>query len=261
MTRIKANSGLFSTIGLLSLTLSACASGTLGSSTDSQDWECQTTRTGVQCTTAMATQTGERAFYVCMAGEDRAECPSPDAMANADKRVDALLSEYGSSRNAYANMPWACLLTGKHERMCERDLVAHQRGQIIPVAMDPDAAALAAKMKPSGYPEVPTTRDGNAWEEYFDGLAQWAYSKNGVDVEFPNEIWDYTKSFISSAIQGVGNNSGMSCDAAETEMRRQSWLDAVSRGFYDLNDIILNLCQIGAEYPARVGACQASGRW
>jgi hypothetical protein len=113
-------------------------------------------------------------------------------------------------------------------------------------------------------PTIPSSCDAKAWEPYFAQLATHEYGDCGVDITFPQSIFDTSKTLAGVAWAGAGASStagAPSCHDGEWQMRQQSWLDAVSKGCMNLNDAILVMCQQAANYAPSTGKCSATGTW
>ncbi len=222
-------------------------------------WLCHAGTSAVECTAAMPQQPGELAFYSCAVGDERAVCPVSKSLEKVDG-LPALLTKY-SATDKFSAMPWACLLTGAHERSCVRDL-ASLTGERVGQKAEPMPSGSNTAV--AEYPEVPATCDQAAWEPYFAKLATYTYQKHGVDIAFPRELFDSTADFNKLAAESaeVPDNPGKpSCHDGEWEMRNDAWYDAVMNGCTGLNQPILVMCQQAANFAPKSGACSGTGTW
>lgn len=115
-------------------------------------------------------------------------------------------------------------------------------------------------------PDIPSSCDPKAWEPYFAQLATHEYQSCGVEgIEFPRELFDTSASFQDLAVASGSlpppTAGAPSCHSGESSMRKQSWLDAVMKGCYNLNDPILVMCQQAANYAPSTGKCNATATW
>jgi hypothetical protein len=230
-------------IGILSMFAGACTATTGDEIAGSRQWLCTQDGDGISCEAAIPAAPGEAGAYACLLGEAAAGCPTPETVAE-------LLAELGI--DVPDDAPFACLLTGAHERECVLSLL-------------PDLGTLGGAGV-LGAP-LPTDCSPAAWEPYFCAHATSAYQMNGVDIAFPCEIFDTSASFVDVAIEGalrprtVPEGEVPVCQPGEYEMREGAWLDAVTAGCTNLNDAILTMCQQAAEFAPTTGACTSSGAW
>jgi hypothetical protein len=240
-------------------------------------WGCETSNTSVVCTAAIATAQRAGGVYVCGATAGGATCPDAVALKNVPG-LDALLARSGAA-SAFAAMPWACLITGKHQFQCVRD-VGPSAGTSDGTGGTGDGTGSAPGTGPGGAtgdgsgkggatgdgskPPAPSTCDPKSWEPYFAALATYEYNAHGVSITFPRGIFDTSAAFTDLAVASASVKStpgAPSCHDGEWEMRQQSWLDAVQKGCTALNDPILVMCQQAANYAPNTGACNATGTW
>ncbi|GEM_PF-5229747 len=225
-------------------------------------WSCEETESQVICSAAIAAQPGESDAYACDAEDKRSICP-PAGTLPANLVSDENVSE----------APWACLVTGEHQRECIKGLRALDER---PTQVPDDCAAGSTCQAPDGNeadptptgedpdpstdPVPPTECIPDLWEPYFCALATNSYRSNGVDITFPCEIFDANA--LAPVEEILPLNLGMpSCASGESAMRRDSWLDSVDQGCTQLSGAILVMCQQGANYAPRVGACMPTGSW
>jgi hypothetical protein len=231
-------------------------------------WGCDTSGTSVVCTAAIATAQRAGGVYACGATESGATCPDSAALKQVPG-LDALLARSGAA-SAFAAMPWACLVTGKHQYQCVRD-VAPSAGTSDGTGGTSDGSGGATGDGSGkgggtgdGKPPAPSTCDPKQWEPYFAALATYEYAAHGAPVTFPRGIFDTSASFQDLAVASASVKStpgAPSCHDGEWAMRQQSWLDAVQKGCTMLNDPILVMCQQAANYAPNTGACNATGTW
>jgi hypothetical protein len=115
----------------------------------------------------------------------------------------------------------------------------------------------------------PTSCGTTEWQEYFRELATFTYQKNGIKVAFPPSIFNANAPLdpVGIAVGETGDvagsvlSGGVSCVAAEAEMRTTAWVQAVASGCLTLSVPILVLCQQAANYAPSIGACRATGTW
>lgn len=225
-------------------------------------WGCEVKGETVVCTAALSEAANAEGAYACKADDTVARCPDAKALQKVDG-LDELLAKSG--KGYFEALPWACLTTGAHQSHCTRDL-SRRMQSLAGAGGGEDNGGAEAPEGPAS-PEIPQTCDVEAWEEYFAQLATYAYNANGVDIQFPRDIFDANGSMIGAAIGGAmsGNggsmNAGQSCHDGEWQMRNQSWLDAVSVGCMQLNNAILVMCQQAAEYAPKAGKCTDTGSW
>jgi len=237
-----------------------------------QQWLCDIEDGAVVCTVAMPAAAGEIGAYACMAGEERVTCP-PAASFEGIAGLDELLVAYDFGDDFYA-LPWACLLTGEHQRHCARDVdraTAALRSEPTPSG-DPDGdgggdytpAPDGGDELGGGDPELPGDCLPASWEAYFCAHATHEYRSHGVDITFPCDVFDASADFTGLALAsaGVPTTAGApSCHEGEWAMREGAWRDAVLVGCMDLNTEILVLCQQAANYAPTAGVCNATGTW
>jgi hypothetical protein len=97
-------------------------------------------------------------------------------------------------------------------------------------------------------------------------MATFQYHQNGVNIDFPQNIFDVNADFNALALASANpptNPGAPSCAAGESAMRENAWLDAVMAGCSDsaMSNAILVMCQEGANFAPRSGACNATGTW
>ncbi len=249
-----------SAVGLwAAVTLGGCSAqiGAEGGIGQSRQWLCASVEERVTCEAAIPAAPEEAGAYACWQGGDAASCPPDDAVDAVREQLEAL-----GVWEALAGEPWACLLTGAHERHCSKDLAPRSRAGEPALDQDPDgamgdpAASLAA-------PGLPADCGDAAWQEFFCGHATWSYQEHGVDIVFPCDIFDARADFMELAIDaGFAGQDGLpSCHDGEWEMREGAWLAAVQAGCLELDQEILVLCQQGANHAARDAKCNATGTW
>lgn len=240
------------------LLITGCAGEITGESGSSQQWLCDADGERVTCGAAIPGAEGEAGAYACMGGEGTEACPPADAFAELEGLLPAdLFAELDS-------LPWACLLTGAHERHCTRDAARAREMETRsePVTSEaPPPGDDGGEFTPASIPGdcVPTS-----WESYFCEHATFSYRSHGVDVTFPCDIFDVSASFTDLAIASAGVRStpgAPSCHEGEWAMREGAWLDAVTAGCTGLSDAILVMCQQAANYAPDSGACSATGTW
>jgi hypothetical protein len=256
-------------------------------------WSCKTHASMLSCTAPLPAQKGELGAYACMAGESGSGCPGADSYA-AVAGVSALVASAGGKKEFDA-MPWACLLTGKEQRQCFRDVammggaapggatghVERSTGSRMPyntgtapppTAGTPPASGTDGASLDPALPKPPASCGTAEWQEFFRELATFTYQKNGIKVDFPASIFDAnapldpvgialgeTGDVLTSVVGG--GLGGVSCVAAEAEMRATAWVQAVAQGCILLAVPILTLCQQAANFAPKVGACKATGTW
>lgn len=82
-------------------------------------WGCETMNSKVVCTSAKAPSEDESGAYVCE-GKGGGLCPDDDAAESAPG-LEELLERLGKEKGDFGKLPWACLLTGKHQVTCARE--------------------------------------------------------------------------------------------------------------------------------------------
>jgi hypothetical protein len=97
-----------------------------------QQWLCEASDISVDCTAPMPGRPDEAMAYACGAGETRAECPPPSVVARTEG-LTPLLTRYNMTEGFDA-LPWACLLTGSHQRQCHR--MVERADQLAPMTSD-----------------------------------------------------------------------------------------------------------------------------
>jgi hypothetical protein len=238
----------------------------------------------VLCSAALAQETARPMSYACAPNESDATCPDSGALDGV-KGLDDRLQQSGAG-DAFRAMPWACLVTGKHQYQCARSL-----SQLAVSSVPPSGSAAPSGSPPpdstsggpasgdgtdgspgsddgssgsSCAPPVPPSCDPRAWEPWFAGLASFVYQQHGLSITFPRDLFDTSQSLGEVAIQGALSGAapaGVSCHDAEWEMRQQAWLDAVTNGCSNLGNAITVMCQQAADYAPTTGACDATGTW
>jgi hypothetical protein len=189
-------------------------------------------------------------------------------------------------------MAWACLVTGKVQHQCARDLKTVSRSESdgsneghgpresngsapsngghedngSPPKEGPDETCQGGCSDGSENekPAPPSSCAPVEWEPYFAKLATYEYAMHGVAVVFPREIFNTKAAFTDLAVASASTKStpgAPSCHDGEWDMRQQSWLDAVSQDCTGLRDPILVMCQQAANYAPNTGACNATGTW
>jgi hypothetical protein len=221
----------------------ACTAQTGDEVAGSRQWLCTHDGEGISCEAAIPGAPGEAGAYACALGEAAEGCPTPETVAE-------LLASLGI--DVPADAPFACLLTGAHERECVLSLL-------------PDLGSLGGAGVLGA--QLPGDCTPAAWEAYFCEHATAAYRMHGIDIEFPCDVFDVSASFIDVAIEGalrpptVPQGDVPTCQPGEYEMRQGAWLDAVTAGCTNLDDPILTMCQQAAEFAPTTGACASSGAW
>lgn len=260
---MKVGAGRWTASLALAGSLAACTGQVVGEETGgSQQWLCGVEDAAVVCTAAMSAGAEESGAYACMAGEASAACPPADALEGIPE-IDALLAEHGYAGDLTA-MPWACLLTGEHQRHCARDV-----GRAT--------AALTADPGDEGDEFTPAPDDGSyedptpprdclpsSWEAYFCAHATYEYRRHGVDITFPCDIFDGAADFHDLALDSASvptTPGAPSCHEGEWAMREGAWRDAVLAGCIDLDHEILVWCQQAANHAPSEGVCNATGTW
>jgi hypothetical protein len=97
-----------------------------------QQWLCEASDISVDCTAPMPGRPDEAMAYACGAGEARAECPPPSVVARTEG-LAPLLTRYNMTEG-FDSLPWACLLTGSHQRECHR--MVERADQLAPMSSD-----------------------------------------------------------------------------------------------------------------------------
>lgn len=249
-----------SSITLLSCVLAtACAAGAVGSDDHgaSAQWLCGAHGERVTCLAAIPATEGEAGAYACSGFERSETCPPADALVDvADQLPPEVLSEL-------ASLPWACLLTGAHQRHCIREALEMDplRPPSEPSAPDADG--------PVGPAPIPRDCALSSWEAYFCQHSTHSYQSTGVDITFPCEVFDPDRSpgELAETLGGLASeipraaSTDLSCHAGEWLMRDTSWLTAVLSGCLDLSDAILTMCQQAADYANETGLCVPTGTW
>lgn len=223
-------------------------------------WGCNVKGESVVCTAALPTPSPEAA-YACPADDTSARCPSALALSKTAGLKEML--ERTGAKERFATITWACLVTGKVQHQCVRDLSALQRAHLNGGGPDGEGAPAESSDSTAPRPDLPSSCEPEAWEPYFAKLATWAYQSNGVDVVFPEEIFDAHGGIGSIASTAVASHAGDlgSCAAGEATMRAEAWIDAVAAGCYMLNMPILAMCQQAADWAPAQGKCTATGSW
>jgi hypothetical protein len=195
-------------------------------------------------------------------------------------------------------LPWACLLTGDTQRTCSKNVESASRtireqgnegvtcdqgdescmtepGSEEPGTTEPGSTEPGTE-EPSTPPEMgepvgepgdpvpPSSCEPTAWEGYFRDHATFEYQRHGVNIDFPQEIFDALADFTSLAIASANvpvTEGAPSCHEGEWAMREGAWFDATMEGCLNLNNAILVMCQQAANYAPTVGACNATGTW
>ncbi len=251
--------------------------GSVGSQSSAL-WGCTTKSSKVVCTAGIAAATPQTAAYVCRPDERGATCPDPTALKSTPG-LDNLLKRAANTA-AFTTMPWACLVTGKHQLQCAREIVLRsgtgeggggeptgpddRPATPTPAGGDGNGSTTGGTTGDGTKPAAPPSCGASAWEPYFAELATYEYKKHGVAITFPRNIFDTTKPLVDFSIAGAipkTTPGAPSCHEGEWEMRQQSWLDAVGNGCQALNDAILVLCQEAANYAPSTGECNATGTW
>jgi hypothetical protein len=224
----------------------------------SKHWLCEAGGGRVTCSAAIPGAAGEPGAYACTGAEGLEACPSADAFADvAGFLPSELLAEL-------EGLPWACLLTGAHERHCTRDAARARDMEVEspPLAgEEPSPSAPSDEFRPAS---VPADCAATSWERYFCDHATFSYQSHGVDVAFPCDIFDVSQPFteLATASAAVRSTPGApSCHEGEWAMREGAWLDAVTVGCMGLSDAILVMCQQAANYAPDAGVCNATGTW
>jgi hypothetical protein len=239
-------------------------------------WQCDIESTNVACQAPMPGQAGEPGAYACDANDARAVCP-PASIVDATPGLNDLVLKYQAS-TTFKALPWACLLTGRDQRTCVRDVrtgTPSAPGQQPSTPNEPTQPQMPSDpTQPSNttppaqaqvaQPAPPTSCDATAWEPYFANLATFEYQTHGVKITFPRSLFNSGADFQSLATEAgqlPANPGAPSCQQGEGDMRQQAWLDAVMDGCSNLNSAILVMCQQAANYAPQQGACAPTGTW
>ena len=236
---------------------------------DGREWLCELSETAVVCTAGMRRTDGEDEAYVCMHGEERAECPPAEALDSVEG-LDALLDvlERAGVALEITDIPWACLLTGEHQRHCTLEV-----GMAVEIAgrdgdgdrdpsLPPDDGAV-------GPAPIPRDCSLTSWEAFFCGHSTFSYQASGVPITFPCDIFhaDRTLDEFADTTERLGAqgaraaSTSVSCHAGEWLMRDTAWITAVLTGCLTLSDAILTMCQQAADYAPSTGMCSPTGTW
>lgn len=238
---------------------------------DARQWECESEDDSLTCTAAAESHPDESGAYACMTNEENGTCPpveAIDVLADAEIWLDL------------EGKPWACLLTGEHQRQCLKEIAApdvdpgspdapgdpgEPGGDDTPSDPGGDTPDPGSDDAPGSDtvedPSVPTDCGYETWEAYFCQLSSARYQAHGVDVTFPCDIFDADGIMEVPTDVGSADPDAPTCHDGEWDMREQAWLDAVSAGCMNLNNAILVMCQQAANYAPEVGACRATGTW
>ena len=256
-------------------------------------WACDAKNTRVVCTAPVIAEAPKQPFYVCESKDRGATCPDNQSI----KAVPGLerLLETLKATTSFDAMPWACIMTGKQQLQCARELARAGAGGSAgagggaggvassdgtsggqpPLASGDGtsgggggAGSQDGKGNPTGStagkPAVPSSCAPTAWEPYFAELATYEYQKHGVSIAFPRAIFDCSQSMmnLTAAAGSTTVTAGApSCHDGEWDMRQQAWEDAVQAGCTSLNEPIAVLCQQAANYAPNTGSCNMTGSW
>ena len=266
-------------LALLAAIATGCGGGSVGDGKQiarSEQWFCEAAGTSVSCGVAMLAAEGESGAYACAAGELRVQCPPAIDLGKVDG-LDDLLAEYGLAKATLEELPWACLLTGDHQRHCVKNVEAASRRVYADDGAPGDQTGDGSgdgegdgsgegdgPDAPAEDPVPPETCEPEAWEGYFRDHATFEYQRAGIDIDFPQEIFDVTADFTDLALEAGNlptNPGAPSCHEGEWAMREGAWFDATMEGCLNLSDPILVMCQQAANYAPQSGACNATASW
>ena len=248
----------------------------IGSSANAQ-WYCNADSQMASCTAAIPKVAGEQGAYACNAGDAIGACPPSIAVSPLQAVVPQTLWPY------FDKLPWACLLTGEHERTCTRSIeharIASTATPTIPSNTPEDDVSSPPPPKPepgntpptTNYPsgiegvKLPTDCKPASWEQYFCQHATASYRKHGIDIQFPCKgVFDANGSLVSAAVNTATaptTPGAPSCLQGEVTMRAGAWLDAVARGCLSLSGPILAMCQQAVAYAPTTKKCNLTGTW
>lgn len=229
-------------------------------------WSCALGTSSVTCTAPLPSSLSTSAAYACKSGDDSDRCPDASCLDHV-QGLDQALARVGG-KDAFASLPWACLVTGKDQFQCTRPLSkmpTPQKTESAPAPSGGDTgdANGGDSCDCDSEPAPPASCAPTDWEPFFAKLASFEYHEHGVDIAFPRDIFDTSQGLtgVVTATGAASEVAGESCHDGEWAMRQQAWLDAVSQGCLDLNDAILTLCQQAADYAPTTGKCSATGTW
>lgn len=265
-----------------STTTTTKGNGSKTGKTASALWSCDTENTSVVCTAALPKGESDSMAYVCQAGDAAKRCPDAAALTNVGG-LDALLDK-AQAGDAFKAMPWACLVTGNNQFECIRDIARTAPGKRAGLAGAPGGGGER--------PAAPEGCDVEAWQSYFAKLASFEYQAAGVDITFPENLFDANANFVDVALGAAGGAGGAggvpdmgnlpeipanpgggetpaapdanapSCHEGEGQMRAQSWLDVVTAGCMgNLTNANLVWCQQAANAAPKTGKCTATATW
>lgn len=242
---------------------------------DTTAWSCGTKGERIVCTAAVEDTNAPSGAALRCGADQSLKCPATSSLQGS-RAVTELLERKKRSPADLETLPWACLATGKHQQQCVRDTGAFERGsarKALASSGGPESESSGDESSPSNDdgssspsdgPSPPVSCDPSAWEAYFVDLATFEYGKDGIEISFPREIFDSSKSMSDLAVASafVKSTPGApSCHSAEWSMREQAWLDAVTQGCTELNNAITVLCQQASNYAPNTGKCNATGSW